>query len=62
VTAPADERRLHRTGGLPAQNGYPADLASGRSTMDIGRLAARIVIGGLFIGHGTQKLLIMGDV
>ena len=30
--------------------------------MDIGRLAARIVIGGLFIGHGTQKLLIMGDV
>ena len=24
--------------------------------MDIGRLAARIVIGGLFIGHGTQKL------
>ena len=24
--------------------------------MDIGRLAARIVIGGLFVGHGTQKL------
>ena len=24
--------------------------------MDIGRLAARTVIGGLFIGHGTQKL------
>jgi putative oxidoreductase len=24
--------------------------------MDIGRLAARLVIGGLFIGHGTQKL------
>ena len=24
--------------------------------MDIGRLAARVVIGGLFIGHGTQKL------
>ncbi|MEP6464190.1 MAG: DoxX family protein [Frankiaceae bacterium] len=25
--------------------------------MSVGRLAARIVIGGLFIGHGTQKLL-----
>lgn len=24
--------------------------------MDVGRLAARTVIGGLFIGHGTQKL------
>jgi putative oxidoreductase len=24
--------------------------------MDVGRLAARAVIGGLFIGHGTQKL------
>jgi putative oxidoreductase len=24
--------------------------------MEIGRLAARAVIGGLFIGHGTQKL------
>ena len=24
--------------------------------MDIGRLAARVVIGGLFFGHGTQKL------
>jgi len=24
--------------------------------MEIGRLAARVVIGGLFIGHGTQKL------
>src|SRR5215213_2104902 len=24
--------------------------------MDIGRLAARVVIGGLFVGHGTQKL------
>jgi putative oxidoreductase len=24
--------------------------------MQIGRLAARIVIGGLFVGHGTQKL------
>ncbi len=24
--------------------------------MDLGRLAARTVIGGLFIGHGTQKL------
>jgi putative oxidoreductase len=24
--------------------------------MDIGRLAARLVIGGLFVGHGTQKL------
>lgn len=24
--------------------------------MDLGRLAARVVIGGLFIGHGTQKL------
>jgi putative oxidoreductase len=24
--------------------------------MDIGRLAARAVIGGLFVGHGTQKL------
>lgn len=24
--------------------------------MQIGRLAARVVIGGLFIGHGTQKL------
>ena len=25
--------------------------------MQIGRLAARVLIGGLFIGHGTQKLL-----
>ena len=24
--------------------------------MDVGRLAARVVIGGLFVGHGTQKL------
>ncbi len=24
--------------------------------MSLGRLAARVVIGGLFIGHGTQKL------
>ncbi len=24
--------------------------------MDLGRLAARLLIGGLFIGHGTQKL------
>src|SRR3712207_8668934 len=24
--------------------------------MQIGRLAARVVIGGLFVGHGTQKL------
>jgi putative oxidoreductase len=24
--------------------------------MSVGRLAARVVIGGLFIGHGTQKL------
>jgi putative oxidoreductase len=24
--------------------------------MDVGRLAARAVIGGLFVGHGTQKL------
>jgi putative oxidoreductase len=24
--------------------------------MDIGRLAARVVVGGLFVGHGTQKL------
>ena len=27
-----------------------------RRTMQIGRLAARAVIGGLFVGHGTQKL------
>src|SRR5829696_2994834 len=27
-----------------------------RTAMDIGRLAARVVIGGLFVGHGTQKL------
>jgi putative oxidoreductase len=26
------------------------------ASMDIGRLAARAVIGGLFVGHGTQKL------
>jgi len=25
--------------------------------MNVGRLAARVLIGGLFIGHGTQKLL-----
>jgi putative oxidoreductase len=25
--------------------------------MQIGRLAARVVIGGLFVGHGTQKLM-----
>ena len=24
--------------------------------MNVGRLAARVVIGGLFVGHGTQKL------
>jgi putative oxidoreductase len=24
--------------------------------MDIGRLVGRLVIGGLFVGHGTQKL------
>lgn len=24
--------------------------------MQIGRLAARVVIGGLFVGHGTQRL------
>ncbi len=24
--------------------------------MSVGRFAARVVIGGLFIGHGTQKL------
>jgi hypothetical protein len=25
--------------------------------MRIGKLATRLVIGGLFVGHGTQKLL-----
>lgn len=29
---------------------------SKETTVDVGRLAARAVIGGLFIGHGTQKL------
>src|SRR5690348_16700446 len=30
---------------------------NGRSTMQIARFIARLTIGGLFIGHGTQKLM-----
>jgi putative oxidoreductase len=33
--------------------GAPDDEESG---MNVARLAARVVIGGLFVGHGTQKL------
>lgn len=35
---------------------FPANLRGQVVLMKIGRLAARVVIGGLFVGHGTQKL------
>src|SRR3954465_8833022 len=37
-------------------NGYASTTEQGGGRMDIGRLTARAVIGGLFVGHGTQKL------
>src|SRR4051794_26386385 len=34
----------------------PAEGSGEEGYMSVGRLAARLVIGGLFIGHGTQKI------
>jgi putative oxidoreductase len=34
----------------------PSGESAKEGNMSVGRLAARLVIGGLFIGHGTQKI------
>ena len=39
-----------------APTGFSPSLCGYGPPMEIGRLVARTVIGGLFIGHGTQKL------
>jgi putative oxidoreductase len=35
---------------------FPGPLTRNNESMNAGRLIARLTIGGLFVGHGTQKL------
>src|SRR5689334_24603747 len=56
-TLPASSRGGHAlTGDRGGTSGRRPRHEARENTMNVGRLAARVVIGGLFIGHGTQKL------